>query len=283
MRGRLFCGDAPALRRRERDFRVIISATQGLLGLASGSLVGFSLGLVGGGGSILAVPLMVYVVGVPEPHVAIGTSAIAVAANAAVNLSNHARGGTVRWSCALTFAAAGIIGAFVGSIFGKMVDGQKLLALFALLMLVIAALMFKSRSKVGLPDVRMTMANMPAVVGLGLATGTLSGFFGIGGGFLIVPALMLATGMSIMNAVSSSLVAVTAFGLTTAASYAWSDLVSWPLAALFVAGGVVGGLIGTRSARGLSERRGALNIVFAAIIILVALYMLARNLSLSWA
>ena len=93
------------------DSRVIISTMQGLLGLASGSLVGFSLGLVGGGGSILAVPLMVYVVGVPDPHVAIGTSAIAVAANAAVNLSNHARGGTVRWSCALTFAAAGIIGA----------------------------------------------------------------------------------------------------------------------------------------------------------------------------
>src|ERR1700744_3185518 len=130
--------------------------------------------------------------------------AIAVAANAAVNLSNHARGGTVRWSCALTFAAAGIIGAFIGSIFGKMVDGQKLLALFALLMLVIAALMFKSRSKVGLPDVSITMANMPAVIGLGLTTGTLSGFFGIGGGFLIVPALMLATGMSIMNAVSAS-------------------------------------------------------------------------------
>ena len=80
---------------------------QGVLGLASGALVGFSLGLVGGGGSILAVPLMVYVVGVPDPHVAIGTSAMAVAANAAVNLSNHSRGGTVRWSCALPFAAAG--------------------------------------------------------------------------------------------------------------------------------------------------------------------------------
>jgi hypothetical protein len=283
MRGRLFPDHAPASRRRNRDFRVIISTMQGLLGLASGSLVGFSLGLVGGGGSILAVPLMVYVVGVPDAHLAIGTSAIAVAANAAMNLSNHARGGTVRWSCALPFAAAGIVGAFVGSIFGKMVDGQKLLALFALLMLVIAALMFKGRSKVGLPDVRMTMANMPAIVGLGLATGTLSGFFGIGGGFLIVPALMLATGMAIMNAVSSSLVAVTAFGLTTATSYAWSGLVSWPLAGLFIAGGIVGGLIGTRSARLLSARRGALNIVFAGVIILVALYMLARNLSLSWA
>jgi uncharacterized membrane protein YfcA len=96
---------------------------------------------------------------------------------------------------------------------------------------------------------------------------------------LIVPALMLATGMSIMNAVSSSLVAVTAFGMTTALSYAWSGLVSWGLAGLFVTGGIAGGLIGTRSARHLSERRGALNIVFAAVIIAVALYMLARNIS----
>jgi uncharacterized membrane protein YfcA len=259
----------------------MISVMQGALGLASGALVGFSLGLVGGGGSILAVPLMVYVVGVPDAHVAIGTSAIAVAANAAVNLSNHARGGTVRWSCGLSFAAAGIIGAFLGSIFGKMLDGQKLLALFALLMLVIAVLMLKTRSRIGLPDVKMDWTNMPAIVGLGLATGTLSGFFGIGGGFLIVPALMLATGMSIMNAVSSSLVAVTAFGLTTAASYAWSGLISWGLAGLFVAGGIAGGLIGTRSAQLLSARRGALNVVFAAVIIAVALYMLARNITLS--
>ena len=260
---------------------MVISATQSLLGLASGLLVGFSLGLVGGGGSILAVPLMVYVVGVPEPHVAIGTSAIAVAANAAVNLSNHARGGTVVWSCALVFAAAGIIGAFGGSLLGKMVDGQKLLALFALVMMVIAALMLKTRSRIGLPDVKINMSNMPAIVALGLATGTMSGFFGIGGGFLIVPALMLATGMPIMNAVSSSLVAVTAFGMTTAASYAWSGLVWWGLAALFVAGGVAGGIVGTRSARHLSERRGALNVVFAVVIIAVALYMLARNISVS--
>ena len=256
-----------------------LEIAQYALGALSGGLVGLSLGLFGGGGSILAVPLMVYVVGVPEPHVAIGTSAIAVAANAAINLSNHARGGTVIWSCALVFAAAGIIGAFGGSILGKMVDGQKLLALFALIMLVIAMLMLKTRARVGASDVKMSMANMPAIVGLGLVTGSMSGFFGIGGGFLIVPALMLATGMSIMNAVSSSLVAVTAFGTTTALSYAWSGLVSWSLAGLFVLGGIAGGLVGTRSARLLSERRGALNVVFAAVIIAVALYMLARNIS----
>jgi uncharacterized membrane protein YfcA len=262
---------------------LIITAAQSVLGLASGMLVGFSLGLVGGGGSILAVPLMVYVVGVPQPHVAIGTSAIAVAANAAINLSNHARGGTVIWSCALIFAASGMVGAFGGSILGKMVDGQKLLALFALVMIVIAMLMLKTRARIGLPDVKASMSNMPAIVGLGLATGTMSGFFGIGGGFLIVPALMLATGMPIMNAVSSSLVAVTAFGMTTAASYAWSGLVSWALAGLFVAGGIAGGLAGTRAARHLAERRGALNVVFAVVIIAVALYMLARNISPSWA
>jgi uncharacterized membrane protein YfcA len=258
---------------------MMLSVLQGALGLVCGGLVGFSLGIVGGGGSVLAVPLMVYVVGVPQPHIAIGTSAIAVATNAAINLFNHARGGTVIWSVALLFAAAGMVGAFTGSTLGKMVDGHKLLALFALVMLVIAALMLKTRARVGLPDVKMSWSNFPAVAGLGLATGTLSGFFGIGGGFLIVPALMLATGMPIMNAVSSSLVAVTAFGLTTAANYAWSGLVSWDLAAVFIAGGIVGGLAGTASARHLSARRGALNIVFATVIVAVAVYMLIRNMT----
>jgi uncharacterized membrane protein YfcA len=260
----------------------MISAVQGVLGLFCGAMVGFSLGLVGGGGSVLAVPLMVYVVGVPEPHIAIGSSAIAVATNAAINLANHARGGTVIWPIAALFAAAGIIGAFAGSLLGKMVDGQKLLALFALVMMVIAMLMLKTRARIGTPDVKMSMANVPAIVGFGLATGTLSGFFGIGGGFLIVPALMAATGMPIMNAVSSSLVAVTTFGLTTAASYAWSGLVAWDLAGLFIAGGIAGGFAGTRLARHLSERRGALNVVFSVVIAVVALYMLTRSLLHIW-
>ncbi len=256
---------------------MIISAMQAGLAVASGALVGFSLGLIGGGGSILAVPLMVYVVGVADAHVAIGTSAVAVAANAAFNLTHHARGGTVRWSCAIPFAAAGIAGALVGTIFGKLLEGRKLLELFALLMLVIAVLMLKTRSRAGVADASISRDNMPAILGLGLSTGILSGFFGIGGGFLIVPALMLATGMPIINAVSSSLVAVTAFGLSTAASYAWSGMVSWQLAGLFIAGGVAGGLTGTRLARSLSVHKGALNIVFASVIILVALYMLTRN------
>jgi len=250
----------------------MLSLTQGALGLASGSLVGFSLGLVGGGGSILAVPLLVYLVGVSDPHVAIGTSAIAVAA--------IARAGNVKWRCALVFAFAGVAGALLGSTLGKMVEGQKLLALFAIVMMVVGGLMLKDRSGEGEPSVRLNRENLPKLLAWGLATGALSGFFGIGGGFLIVPALIVATGMPILYAVGSSLVAVTAFGLTTAANYALSGFVDWSLAALFISGGVLGGLLGARSASSLAGRKGALNSVFAVFIFAVAIYMLVRSLGL---
>src|SRR6201999_94642 len=139
----------------------MISAMQGALGLASGALVGFSLGLVGGGGSILSVPLMIYPAGVPSVHVAIGTTAFAVAVNAAATLISHARMGTVIWSCAGVFALAGMVGAYGGSSLSKGVDGQKLLVLFALLMLIIAAVMFVRRSAAGDPDVKLTNKNFP--------------------------------------------------------------------------------------------------------------------------
>jgi uncharacterized membrane protein YfcA len=248
------------------------------LGLVSGGLVGFSLGLVGGGGSILCLPLMIYLVGVPSVHVAIGTSALVVAANAAATLMSHARMGTVIWSCAGVFALAGMVGAYGGSSLSKIVDGHKLLVLFALLMLVIAAVMFVRRSAEGDPEVKLTKHNLPTLLGTGFLTGALSGFFGIGGGFLIVPGLMFATGMVIINAVGSSLVAVTAFGATAALNYARSDLVDWWLAAVFIVGGVFGGLVGGRAAKALGARRGALNVVFACIIVVVAIYMLARSL-----
>ena len=250
---------------------------QQVLGIGSGALVGFSLGLVGGGGSILAVPLMIYLVGVPSAHVAIGTSALAVAVNAAANLGQHARRGTVKWQCAAVFAATGVIGAFAGSSLSKMVDGQKLLALFALLMLVVAGCMLAGRSSAGNETVRLDRQNLPKLLALGLATGALSGFFGIGGGFLIVPGLMLATGMPILNAVASSLVAVAAFGITAAANYAVSGLVDWWLAAIFICGGIIGGIAGARLARTLGRARGRLNIAFAVVITAVAIYMLVRS------
>ncbi len=249
------------------------------LGLASGSLVGFSLGLIGGGGSILAVPLMFYLVGVPDAHVAIGTSAIAVGATAAANLVQHARRGTVRWHCAAVFAAAGVAGAFAGSSLSKLVDGQRLLVMFALLMMVVGVTMLRRRKSVGLEGVQLNRENLPKLLLLGCLTGLLSGFFGIGGGFLIVPGLMLATGMPILNAIGSSLVAVAAFGFTSAANYAMSGFVDWRLAGLFLAGGVAGGLLGASLAKHLADKRGALNIAFACVIFAVAIYMLVRSVA----
>ena len=250
-----------------------------MLGAGSGSLVGFSLGLVGGGGSILAVPLLVYVVGVSSPHIAIGTSAVAVAVNAALGLFGHARAGTVKWACASVFAIAGVAGAYLGSTLGKMFDGQRLLALFAVLMIVVGTLMLIRRNGEGDETVHLNAGNSVALVGLGLGAGMLSGFFGIGGGFLIVPALILATGMPILSAVGSSLVAVTAFGLTTAINYAYSGLVDWPLATIFITGGALGSFFGSRLARHLASKRGVLNALFAGLIFAVAVYMLARTLA----
>jgi uncharacterized protein len=252
-----------------------------ILGAGSGVLVGFILALVGGGGSILAVPLMVYVVGVQNPHVAIGTSALAVAVNAATGLGSHARAGTVKWHCALIFATAGVLGAFAGSSAGKAFDGQRLMFLFALVMVAVGVAMLRRRAKFGDPDARCNRENAAKVISYGALTGIFSGFFGIGGGFLIVPGLVASTGMSMINAIGSSLVAVFAFGLTTGVSYALSGLVDWLLALAFITGGVLGGFGGAVAAKRLSSTHGRLTTVFASLIFIVAGYMLWES-SASW-
>jgi uncharacterized membrane protein YfcA len=249
---------------------------QYLLGTFSGALVGFVLGLVGGGGSILAVPLIVYLVRVGDPHVAIGTSALAVAANAATGLFSHHRIGNVKWRCAAVFAVSGVAGAAIGSTLGKTFDGQKLLFLFALVMILVGVLMLRRRKHAGNPHVRLGRENAGKLVLYGFGTGLFSGFFGIGGGFLIGPALIAATGMPMLPAVGSSLVAVTAFGLTTAVNYALSGFVDWPLALVFIAGGILGSVAGTRIAKHLS-RKGHLSTVFAGLIFAVAAYMLWKS------
>jgi uncharacterized membrane protein YfcA len=247
------------------------------LGGLSGVMVGFVLGLVGGGGSILAVPLLLYLVGVKNPHIAIGTSAFAVAANAAFGLWNHAKAGTVNWRCGIIYAAAGIVGALAGSTIGKNIDGHKLLVLFAVLMIVVAVLMFRGRGDVGVEGAQCNRENVRKVVSYGLGTGVFSGFFGIGGGFLIVPGLVASTSMPIIRAIGTSLIAVTAFGLTTASNYALSGLVNWPLAAIFIIGGIFGSAIGTRVSAILSADKGRLNTVFAAFVMVVAVYMLWKS------
>jgi uncharacterized membrane protein YfcA len=253
------------------------TAAHYLLGCLCGGFIGFSLGLTGGGGSLLAVPLMVYVVGVSDAHRAIGTATVAVAVNAAFGLAAHGRTGEVKWSCAAFFAGFGVAGALLGSLLGKSVSSQQLLFLFALLMLAAAVMLVRRRHGGGDATVCLTRHNAPKLAGIGFVTGGLSGFFGIGGGFLIVPGLILATGMPVINAVGTSLASVTAFATTTAASYAASGWVDWPLAGVFIAGGMIGGFGGATLAGELALKRGALNIVFAALMAIVAVYMLIRS------
>ena len=247
------------------------------LSLLCGSLVGGILGLIGGGGSILATPLLLYVVGL-APHAAIGTGAVAVSVNAFSNFTAHYRAGNVIWPAALTFAATGMIGAFAGSSTGKLMDGHRLVFLFAILMFVVGALMLRPRRGGGRAAV-MTQAKLARCGGVGLGVGLLAGFFGIGGGFLIVPGLLFATGMPMINAVGTSLFAVGVFGLTTSVNYAASGLVDWPVAAEFVAGGLVGGVGGMRLAGALADKKGALNRVFAVVVFVVAGYIMWRSLS----
>jgi uncharacterized protein len=254
-----------------------LSWAQDALAVASWGAVGLSLGLIGGGGSILAVPLLLYVVGITDPHVAIGTSALSVSANAFANLLGHWRAGNVKWPCAATFALAGIVGAAIGSTLGKLVDGQQLLFLFALAMIAVGVAMLRPRAAEGKADVHITAWMAVRLTAIGLVVGAASGFFGIGGGFLIVPGLMVATGMPILNAIGSSLLSVGSFGLTTAINYALSDLIEWAIALLFVAGGVAGGYVGMRAAVSLAANRRRLTFVFAGVIFAVATYMLVRT------
>ena len=250
--------------------------------VASGVLIGLVLGLVGGGGSILAVPLLVHVVGVASAHQAIGTGAVAVALNALASLIVHARGGTVKWRCGLVFAGAGVAGALIGAGMGKAMDGERLLALFGLLMIGVGASMFRKRRSAPAPDVRLSRetagALLPRLVPIGFGVGLLAGFFGIGGGFLIVPGLMLATAMPMGNAVGTSLVAVSALGLSTAGSYAVSGLVDWRLAGLLLAGGAIGAWLGARAGRLLAGRKRVLEHGFAAAVIGVGGYVTAQAL-----
>jgi uncharacterized membrane protein YfcA len=249
-----------------------------LLPLLAGVPMGLAIGLVGGGGSILAVPLLVYVVGVSSPHVAVATASIAVALNAATGVVNHSRIGNIKWPCAVVFAVAGIAGAALGAHGGKTVEGAQLLAAFGVLMIVVGALLLKPRRTPPQPDVRLSRDTaarlLPRLVPIGFGVGVLAGFFGIGGGFLIVPGLMLATAMPMRTAIGTSLVIVTALGAATAVSYAWSGFVDWRLSFLLVLGGAIGSTIGMRAGRRIAGHRRALEIGFACAAIGIGAFVL---------
>ncbi|RUL87483.1 sulfite exporter TauE/SafE family protein [Tautonia sociabilis] len=273
------------------------------LSLLFGTIVGFSLGLTGGGGSIFAVPLLVYGLGV-VPNEAVGVSLAAVGATALFGCLHRLRAGEVEVGTGLIFAGAGMVGAPIGSWIGAKLPGTLLLLLFSGLMLVVAARMWRKattspdesraiRARTGPlpsgepgptcrrdPSGRLTLSTPCAVLlsGVGLITGILSGLFGVGGGFVIVPALVFFSGMGVHRAVATSLLVIALIGASGVfSSLAAGRPLAIDLTVRFVLGGLLGMGLGTRVGRRLSGPK--LQKLFAVAILLVAVYVVARSLS----
>ena len=250
------------------------------LSLAFGALIGLSLGLVGGGGSILTVPILVYAIGQPV-HAATTTSLAIVGLNALTGVVGHARAGNVLARTGVLFGAAGILGAFAGSWLNRRVSGALLLALFALVMLAAALALLRRRPAIAEAAQPVSVIagarGWAKLLAAGAGVGLLTGFFGVGGGFVIVPALVLVLGLPMRAAVGTSLLIIainSVSGLAAHLRYGGLDL---GITALFVLGGAVGVLGGVRLGGRLPQRR--LTQTFATMIILVAGYVLYRSYS----
>ena len=228
-----------------------------VLVLALSVLIGLSLGVLGGGGSILTVPILVYVAGL-DPREAIATSLFVVGVTSAAGVVSHARGGRVMWRTGLLFGLAGMAGAFVGGLVGGHAPGQLLLLAFALMMVATSLAMLRGRrTRAGakkhaeLPLFRVLLDG--AVVGL------VTGLVGAGGGFLVVPALALLGGLPMSVAVGTSLVVIAMKSFAGLAGYLTSVQLDWGLTLGVTATAVVGSVVGGRLAGRIPEatlRRG---------------------------
>jgi hypothetical protein len=242
-----------------------------LLALALSTLIGLSLGLLGGGGSILAVPVLVYVARV-DVHAAIGMSLAVVGTTALVGGLAHARAGRVDLRAGAVFGGAGMLGAPLGAQATHALAPRVLMLLFAALMLVVGALMLRRRG-VAPPGARRP--HPAAVPATGLGVGLLTGFLGVGGGFLIVPALTLLAGLPIHRAVGTSLLVIAASSAAGLLAHLGRGEVPLGLTGAFAALAALGALAGVRVASGLDPHR--LRRAFALFVILVGLFLLARN------
>lgn len=210
------------------------------LTVALAVLVGVSLGLLGGGGSVLTVPLLVYVAqqGAQE---AIATSLLVVGATSALGAASHARAGRVQWRTALVFGAAGMVGAYAGGRVGSLLPGALLLVLFSVLLVVTAVAMLRRTD----PPVRDVAAHgqVPRVLLHGVVVGLVTGVVGAGGGFLVVPALVVLGGLPMHTAVATSLVVISMKSFAGFAGYAAATEIDWPLALAVVAAASLGAAV----------------------------------------
>jgi hypothetical protein len=244
-----------------------------LLALALGLLIGASLGLLGGGGSMLAVPVLVYVAGV-DVHAAIGTSLAVVGATALVGGLVHARAGRVDARAAALFGGAGMLGAPLGAQATHAVLPRVLMLLFAALMLTVGGLMLRRRGAARHVPARPHPVAVPAS---GFGVGLLTGFLGVGGGFLIVPALTLLAGLPIHRAVGTSLPVIAANCAAGLLGHVGRGEMPLALTAAFTVMAVLGAVAGVRAASGLDPVR--LRRVFAVFVILVGLFLLVKNVA----
>ncbi|AHG89341.1 protein of unknown function DUF81 [Gemmatirosa kalamazoonensis] len=222
------------------------------LGLALAALIGLSLGLLGGGGSILTVPVFVYVLGYAAKP-AIAMSLPVVGTTSLVGAVRHWREGNVNLRVALLFGVVAMLGSFTGARFAARVRGPLQLLLLGAVMLAAAASMLRRpralRDAEAVDAVDGSAHVRPLVYAVGLGVGFLTGLVGIGGGFLIVPALVVLAHVPMKQAVGTSLVVIAMNSASGYAGYAGRVHVPWPLVAAFTAVAIVGIVIGTRLVR----------------------------------
>lgn len=203
--------------------------------------VGISLGLLGGGGSILTVPLLAYVAGLDAQH-AIATSLLVVGVTSAVGAITHARAGRVRWRIAGLFGAAAMAGAYGGGRLAHLIPGNVLLIAFSMIMIAAAVAMLRGRRDLG--DESAGPLPVARIVLQGAVVGTISGLVGAGGGFLLVPALALLGGLPMPVAVGTSLVVISMQSFAGLAGHLSTEAIDWRLAGMVTAAAVVGSVIG---------------------------------------
>ena len=247
-----------------------------LLAIGLSLLIGVSLGLLGGGGSILTVPIMIYALGVGEKS-AIASSLLVVGATSAVAAIAHARAGNVVWRVALIFAGAGMTGAFLGGKVAKFLPASLLLVIFAVIMFATAFFMWRGRKATpGVAAAEAKPLPIPTILIEGLIVGLVTGLVGAGGGFLVVPALALLGGLPMQKAVGSSLVVIALKSFAGFAGYASHVTIDWELTGIVTAAAVVGSFGGAALAKKVAQEQ--LRKGFAVFVLVMAVFLLGKQL-----
>lgn len=247
-----------------------------ILVLALSVVIGLSLGVLGGGGSILTVPILVYVAGF-EAKEAIAASLFVVGVTSAVSVFSHARGGRVMWRTGLIFGAAGMAGAFVGGLLGGHIPGQILLIVFAVMMVATSIAMLRGRKKNDDGGTAPVKHELPLgrVLLDGAVVGLITGLVGAGGGFLVVPALALLGGLPMSVAVGTSLVVIAMKSFAGLAGYLTTVQLDWGITLGVTAAAIAGTLAGSKLAGRIPE--AALRKAFGWFVLLMGAFVLIQQ------